>query len=336
MDQHRLGITLVVDQARRLIGTVTDGDIRRAILAKIDLQAPVGTLLARKAGTPYANPITALAGTERGICLRLLQDHNILHLPLLDAHGRVAELLALDDFLPDRMVPLQAIIMAGGAGRRLQPLTDETPKPMLPVGNRPIMEIIIERLRASGIRRVSVALHHRAEQITRHFGNGEDFGVEMKYVTEDRPLGTAGSLALLEPLRETLLVINGDILTQVDFRAMAAYHREHRADLTVGVTRFELQVPYGVVECEESLVRSLREKPVMVFFVNAGIYLIEPEVQRYVPNGRRFDMPDLIQSLLDGGRSVVSFPIHETWLDIGSPEDYRRAQYAGHGLKQGT
>ena len=168
--------------------------------------------------------------------------------------------------------------------------------------------------------------HHKLAKIVDHFGDGAAFGVQMGYVTEDRPLGTAGGLGLMTPPEETTLVINGDILTQVDFRAMLAYHREHRAELTVAVGQYDLQVPYGVVECDGAAVQRLTEKPRMRFFVNAGIYLLEPSVYALIPKGRRCDMTELIAQLLAERRVVVSFPIHEYWLDIGQPADYREAQ----------
>lgn len=326
LDRSHARIALVVDGERRLVGTITDGDVRRALLANVDLSAPVTVLLARKADTPYARPITAGVGMDRNYYLDLLTTHKILHLPLLDAGQRVVGLVALDEFIPDQMLPLQAVVMAGGEGIRLRPLTDDLPKPMLRVGERPLLEIIIEHLRDTGIKRVNVTTHHRPEKISEHFGDGRDFGVEIAYVPEDRPLGTAGGLGLMEAPQETLLVINGDILTQVDFRAMLAYHREQGADLTVAVSQYGLQVPYGVVECEGARVRRVTEKPALRFFVNAGIYLLEPLVHRFIPCGQRFDMTDLIQCLLDDGRSIVSFPIREYWLDIGDLRDYERAQ----------
>lgn len=326
MDRTRLGIVLVVDDDRRLVGVITDGDLRRALLANVDLGSPVSALLARKAGTPYARPITAPAGADRGTYLRLLRQANSLHLPVLDEEQRVVGLVTLDEFVPDRVLPLQAVIMAGGPGTRLHPLTEETPKPMLPIGERPLMEIIIEQLRDAGIKRVNVTTHHKPEKISEHFGDGREFGVELTYVNEDRPLGTAGGLGLLEPPQETLLVINGDILTQMDLRAMLSYHREHRADLTVAVRQYDVQIPFGVVECEGTTVRRLSEKPNLNFFVNAGIYLLEQVVHRYIPPGERFDMTDVIQRLLEEGRPVVAFPIREYWLDIGQPRDYETAQ----------
>ena len=326
MDRNRLGIILVVDGQRRLIGTITDGDVRRAVLANSDFGRPVTDLLASKAGTRHARPLTAAVGADHRSYLELLKAHRLLYLPLLDEAQRVAGLVALDEFLPDRALPLQAVVMAGGKGSRLHPLTEELPKPMLPVGDRPLMEIIIEQLREVGIHRVNVTTHHQPEKISDHFGDGRRFGVELTYVAEERPLGTAGALGLMKPPEETTLVINGDILTQVDFRAMLAFHREHQADLTLAVRRYDLEVPYGVVECEGQAVRRISEKPALGFFVNAGIYLLEPSVYRYIPGGERFDMPDLVQRLLEARRPVVSFPIREYWLDIGERAQYEQAQ----------
>lgn len=334
MDTNRCGIVLVVDEERRLLGTVTDGDVRRAVLAGYDLKAPVRRLLERKAGTRYAQPITAPADVDPPTALGLLQQHAIAHLPLLDAERRPVDLVTTDDFLPGQELGLQAVIMAGGPGSRLRPLTEDVPKPMLLVGGRPLMEIIIEQLRDAGIRRVNVTTHHRREKITRHFGDGRDFGVEINYVEEDQPLGTAGALGLMAAPTETMLVINGDILTQVGIRAMLEFHREHRSDLTVAVRPYAVQVPYGVIESDGAHVTHLSEKPQLQFFVNAGIYLIEPVVHGYIPSGGRFDMTDLIARLLEAGRTVVSFPLHEYWLDIGQHEDYERAQQDVARLKR--
>lgn len=326
MDANRRGIMLVLDRERRLLGTISDGDIRRAILARLNLDTPVAELLARKAGTPYERPVTARAGQPPAAYRALLQRHSLLYLPLLDQAGCVCGLVALDQLVPGQGLPVQAVVMAGGKGRRLHPLTEELPKPMLPVGDRPLMEIIIEQLREVGIRRVNVTTHHQPEKISEHFGDGRKFGVELTYVAEERPLGTAGALGLMKPSEETILVINGDILTRVDFRAMLAFHREHQADLTVAVRQYDLEVPYGVVECEGQAVRKISEKPVLGFFVNAGIYLLEPSVIRHIPSGQHFDMTDLMQRLLDAGRPVVSFPIREYWLDIGEHAQYEQAK----------
>ena len=325
-DAIRSGIILVVDIDRRLLGTVTDGDVRRAILADISLDEPVSELLARKAGTPYAKPITGMVGTDRSALMKILQEHKILHLPLVDRERRVVDLLQLSDLVTDHERPIEAVIMAGGFGSRLRPLTNEMPKPMLPVGDRPLLEIIVDQLRDAGIKHVKIAVHHGSEKIAEHFANGKAFGVDISYATEDRPLGTAGALGLIERPKETTLVINGDILTQVDFRAMLNFHREHHADLTVAVHRWDFQVPYGVVECDGATVRGLAEKPQLKFFVNAGIYLLEPVTYQHIPSGEPYDMTDLIARLLERSRPVVAFPIREYWIDIGEHADYQQAQ----------
>ena len=326
MDVSRIGIVVVVDEERRLLGTITDGDVRRAVLANIDLELPAGILLAQKSDTRYMEPIAAPEDADRDILLQLLKQHDIHHLPLVDQDQRVVAVVRLDDFLPDEGSSLQAVIMAGGSGVRLRPLTEDLPKPMLPIGGQPLMEIIVQQLRDAGIKNLNVAVHHRHQKITEHFGDGRGFGVDISYVTEDRPLGTAGSLGLMKFPDETVLVINGDILTQVDFRAMLAYHREQHADLTVAVQRHDFQVPYGVVECDGAVIRSLVEKPSLKFLVNGGIYLLEPAVYNFIPNGKPYDMTDLIQRLVEEGRQVVAFPIHEYWMDIGQHEDYEQAQ----------
>ena len=326
MDHSGLGIVLIVDDERHLIGTVTDGDLRRAMLSHIGLGESAKVILERKAGSAFSNPITARVGEEHNVYLEILRQHGILHLPIVDEEGRVVGLITRDEFMPGQVLPLQAVVMAGGLGTRLFPLTKNVPKPMLPVGDRPLLEIIIEQLRDSGIKHVNITTHHKGEKIVEHFGDGSAFGIELEYVAEHRPLGTAGGLGLIKLPNEPTLVINGDILTQVDFRSMLAFHYEQHAEATMAVRRYDLQVPYGVVECEGSHICSLREKPQLSFFVNAGIYLIEPSVYSYIPNGQRFDMTDLIQRLLSAGKSVASFPIREHWLDIGQHSDYEQAQ----------
>lgn len=326
MDRSRLGIVLVVDEERRLIGTITDGDLRRAMLARIGLERSLDTIFERKIGSAYAKPIAVPAGKPRSEYLHVLHQHNILHVPVLDEGGGVVGLVSRDEFLPTPLLPLQAVIMAGGQGARLFPLTEHVPKPMLPVGEQPLLEIIIKQLRDSGITRVNVTTHHCGEKIEQHFGDGRELGVDLNYIVEDRPLGTAGGLGSMEAPRETTLVINGDILTRVNFQAMYAFHRAQGADLTVAVRQYDVQVPFGVIECEGAVVRRLREKPVLSFFVNAGIYLLEPVVYQHLVTGQRMDMTDLIQLLLDRSCPVASFPIREGWLDIGQPAEYEQAQ----------
>jgi dTDP-glucose pyrophosphorylase len=324
LTQNSRRIVLITDDARRLLGTITDGDIRRAILDGFSLDSLSSELLTRKIPY-YRQPLTALFHTPPEILKQLMLERDVQQIPLLDENDCVVGLVTLEDVMPSNL-QLDAVIMAGGFGTRMRPLTENLPKPMLPIGGQPIMERIIAQLRQVGIEQVNVTTYYKPEKIKDHFGNGSEFGVNINYVAEDTPLGTAGSLSLLEPPRQTVLVMNGDILTQVDFRAMLDYHREHRAALTVAVRQFEMTVPYGVVESHEGFVQRVREKPTYPFMVSAGIYLLEPITYQSIPHGQRFDMPDLINNLLQNGQAVASFPILEYWLDIGQHADYERAQ----------
>lgn len=322
LDAAGTGVLLVAGPNRRLVGVLTDGDLRRAILGGAALDAPALPFVSRE-------PLTAAPGAGPDAVLELL-DHGrefaVHHLPVVADDGVVLGLWLRSDIVRTAGSDLRAMIMAGGYGTRLRPLTEATPKPMLPVGDRPLLELTIERLRAAGIRHVGVATHYLAERITQHFGDGSAFGVEISYFPEEQPLGTAGALRALPDDGEPLLVLNGDVLTGVNFARMLAFHRECGAELTMGVREHVMEVPYGVVDCAGSRVLGIREKPRQRHLVNAGIYLLEPGVRRLVPDDLRFDMPDLIGRLLEAGRSVAAFPILEYWLDIGRPADYARAQ----------
>jgi dTDP-glucose pyrophosphorylase/CBS domain-containing protein len=326
IDKNSKGIAFVVDADLHLLGSVSDGDIRRAILNGVSLGVTVQVMLDERRLAGGHGPITAKAEDSAADLLRLMNEHEIRQVPVLDSEGHILRVAFLGDLVRDYELPINAVVMAGGFGTRLRPLTDNTPKPMLPIGDRPILEWTIEQLKKTGIHHISLTTHYKPEAISGHFGNGDDFGVEIDYVHEETPLGTAGALGLLGKVDGPLLVMNGDILTHVDFRTMLDYHRAHKACLTVGVRQYELQVPYGVLECSGAKVCKVSEKPQLNFLVNAGIYLIEPEALEYIPRGRNFDMPDLIQSLIGDKRTVVSFPILEYWLDVGRPADYATAQ----------
>lgn len=326
IDKNGKAIILITDKDRLLLGTVSDGDIRRAILAGIDMNTPISEILKHKKNTVYPKPVTALVGTSRSKLLKLMEKQVVRQIPLLDAEGHVVDLVTWEDLLPTQKAPLQAVIMAGGFGTRLRPLTDDTPKAMLPVNGKPMMELILDQLREADIQNVNVTTHYKHEKITSYFGDGNNFGVKLNYVKEDHPLGTGGGLGLMDAPDQTLLVINCDILTQIDFHAMLLYHLEYNAQMTVAVRQYGFQVPYGVIECEGEVVQNLVEKPYYDFFINAGIYLLEPSVYRYINSGEKFNMTDLIGWLLKAKEKVVSFPIVNYWLDIGKPADYKKAQ----------
>jgi len=326
IDRSGKGIALVLSDEDYLIATVTDGDIRRAVLAGLNLNLPV-TQLVEGRGKPFQEaPVTANAEATDAELLHTMTEKGLRQIPVLDTEGRVTNVILLSDLVKEYELPLRAVVMAGGFGTRLRPLTEDIPKPMLPLGTRPLLEMIVEGLRDAGIRQVNVTTHYKGEVIADHFKDGQDFGVDIRYVKEDKPLGTAGALSLLEESDEPLLVINGDILTRVDFRSMLNFHREHNADLTVAVRQYEFNVPYGVILTDGVSVTGISEKPVVKQYINAGIYLLSPAVRRGIPNGQHYDIPDLIQFLLKEGRSVVCFPIREYWLDIGQADQYDQAQ----------
>lgn len=322
LDRGGMGVLIVADAERKLLGVMTDGDFRRAILRSVPGTDPCIAIATRA-------PVIAPPNVTAPEALDLM-DHSrkflINQLTLVDEMGRVAGLILRSDLMTSTDPEIHAIVMAGGFGLRLRPITTDTPKPMLSIGDRPVMEHMLNHLRNSGIHRVNVTTHYRPEKIVDYFGDGKDFGLDIKYVPEERPLGTAGALGLLQRPEEPLLVINGDILTRVDFGALIAYHREHAADMTVAVRRYDVHVPYGVIECEGAYVKGISEKPTLNFFVNAGIYLLEPSVHAHIPVGRPFDMTELIEALLAAGKPVATFPVHEYWLDIGQHADYERAQ----------
>jgi dTDP-glucose pyrophosphorylase len=320
IDGNMTGLALIVDGDRRLLATVTDGDLRRAVLGGVDLDGSISLLLADRSGA-----VTAGAGTGSDALLRLMEERDVRHVPLLDVDGRVVDVALLTELVKDYRLPLKAVVMAGGFGARLGNLTAETPKPMLPIAERPLLELIVGQLRDAGIGHVAVTTHYLPETIRQHFGDGSAFGVEIHYVDEREPLGTAGGLGLLTDSDEPVLVMNGDVLTRIDIRSFVAFHEEHRAAATVAVLPYELRIPYGVVEISGVAVAGITEKPLLRRFVNAGIYLLSPAARRMLPRGERYDMTDLIARLVAEGCQVVAFPLREYWLDIGETTAYEQA-----------
>lgn len=321
-----VSLALLVDNDGKLVSVLTDGDVRRGILHRLSLDAPISDLLPIKEQMPNARAVTASAGTDHKALLAIMQEKGVRQLPLLDEQDRLVDIVLLRELLPEVTSELQAVIMAGGLGKRLWPLTEEVPKPMLPVGGRPLLERIVAQLQQAGIHQLNITTHYKAEKIVDHFGTGSAFGVDINYVNEDQPLGTGGALRLMPRQETPILVVNGDVLTGIDYRQMLEYHREHAADLTVAVNLHAIQVPYGVIDSSGSHVTGLREKPELQLFVNAGIYLLEPDVYRFIPEKEHFNMTEVIEELLKAGRTVISFPIREYWIDIGQHQDYEQAQ----------
>jgi dTDP-glucose pyrophosphorylase len=316
-------LALVVDADGRLVGLATDGDLRKAILRGVSLEAPVEQAM-------NATPLVAERNLSSGAALVLMRRRSIRQLPLVDAERRVVDLLFLDDLVGPPSLPNAAVIMAGGEGKRLRPLTESTPKPLLRVGGKPLLEIMIERLRASGIHKVLLVLHYKSHMIKEHFGDGARLGVRIEYHYEDAPRGTAGSLheALKYPgfTDHPLLVINGDILTKCNFKEMLDFHTERRAHMTVGTVPYTVDLPYGILEVDGARLAGVKEKPSIDFVINSGIYVVDPLVLVAMGHGAVKDMPELIADVMSRDRRVVAFPIREYWLDVGRLDDFHKAE----------
>lgn len=321
IDEGGLGIALVVDVQGRLQGVVTDVDLRKAILGNIPLDAPVSRIMS-------CNPLVGHCNDSRDTLLLRLNERAVRQLPIVDEDGRVLGLELLADLLAPRRRANKAVIMAGGLGERLRPLTSDTPKPMLKVGDVPLLRTIVETLRLAGVRKVYVMVRYLADKI-RDYLAALDLGVEFVCVDEPEPLGTCGSLRLLprDDFDEPVIVMNGDILTKINFEHLLDYHVSTSAVATLAAVNQSFQLPYGVVELQGQWVTGLREKPVISNYINAGVYVLDPAMLELVPP-RRFDMPDLLSEALARGMQVGCFPVREFWMDIGQMHDYRRAQDA--------
>ena len=314
-------IALVTDADGRLAGVVTDGDVRRALLRGLTLDGIVDDAMNRK-------PVVAPPDVTRESALAVMRSRVLRHLPLVAEDGRLVDLLTLQEVeAPPARLPTTAVIMAGGEGKRLRPLTDDTPKPLLHVGGRPILEILIERLRASGIADIVLAVRHMSQMIRDRLGDGSRLGVRIEYVEEPSPLGTMGALRLLrERPSAPFFVVNSDILTKCDFRAMWEFHgRQDGCLLTVGVSLHQVDIPYGEFTLRGGRVLTVEEKPRKEFPVNAGIYVLSPAAVDAIPPDSCFDATDLIRELLASGRQVAGYVIREYWLDVGRHPDLERA-----------
>jgi len=313
-------IALVVDGGGKLLGTVSDGDVRRAILAGVPLDQSVRAIM-------KSTPTTIVKGESRLTALLKMKELLIRHIPVIKTDGTLIGLETLSNLLYLDLMPNTVLLMAGGLGTRLGELTKDSPKPLLQVGPKPILEIILENFMEYGFRRFYVSLNYKGEMIQDYFGDGRRFGVDIQYIWERQRLGTAGALSLLpERPKHPLVVMNGDILTRMNFRQMLDFHESQRALATMAVKEYSFQVPYGVVRIQDGThMISLDEKPLQNFFISAGIYILEPELLGLVPKDTPYDMPELFQTLLRQNHLPAVFPVHEYWLDIGQRPDFDRA-----------
>ena len=320
LDLYALRIVLVVDENNQLLGSVTDGDIRRGLLKGQDLHASVESIMHT---TPYSIDEGSL--TDRQI-FEIMREKRYLALPIIK-NGQLVNIITLDDLIRTKRKENPVFIMAGGFGTRLRPLTDKCPKPMLPIGGKPLLETIILSLKEQGFYKFYISTHYLPEIIKNHFGNGKNFDIQIQYVHENEPLGTGGALSLL-PRQEVdlpFIMINGDVLTNMNFSKLIDFHISQNAVATMCVREFQYQIPYGVVNSEKNNIQSMTEKPSYYFDINTGIYVISPELLEQV-EAQFIGMPTILEQQIGKSQKVVSYPIHEYWLDIGQMEDYNRAQ----------
>ncbi|MBO6948122.1 MAG: nucleotidyltransferase family protein [Rhodospirillales bacterium] len=313
-------IAVVTDGDDRLAGTITDGDVRRALLRGLDFETPAAEIM-------NAAPLTAGEDTDREWIKDQMLTRKLRQIPLVDAEKRIVGLAHLRDFTAgDDGRDNRVVLMAGGLGERLRPLTNATPKPLLSIGDKPLLQRILESFIAEDFRHFYMSVNYKAETIKDMFGDGARWDADIRYLEEDRKLGTAGALQLIKERPDApLIVMNGDLITKVSFRDILDYHNQQEAAATMCVREYDLQVPFGVVDLDGNEIRAIDEKPVHRFFVNAGIYVINPDVIDLIPEGAYKDMTELFDTLIANGKKVTAFPIHEYWLDIGRADDLKRA-----------
>ena len=311
---------LIVDEAENLKGTVTDGDIRRGMLRSLGLDDPVEQIMNR-------SPQVLRRGQEQGDTIQMMTALHVNLIPILDDGDRVVGLEVLDQFAgPGKPCENWVVLMAGGLGTRLRPVTDTMPKPLVRVGNKPLMETTLESFISQGFSRFYISVNYKSEMIRKHFGDGGKWNVEIRYVEEDKRMGTAGALRLLSGLPDApLIIMNADVLTRINFGDLLTYHHHHDSRATMCVREYNHRVPFGVVQIDEHRITGIDEKPIQICFVNAGIYVLAPEMIDLIPEDERYDMTTLFERIIEAGHSTAVFPIREYWVDVGRMDDLDQA-----------
>lgn len=320
-------IVLVVDGSKRLLGTITDGDIRRSLLRNCTMETSIDEIMNR-------NPRVAALGENEAVIKERMIKYSLLQMPIVD-DDKVIQGLEIISYIDEKKIHNNPVlIMAGGFGKRLRPYTEDIPKPLLKVGSKPILETILKQFIECGFHQFYISTHYKAEMIREYFGNGDKWGVKIHYIHEDTPLGTAGALGLLPKDLPDLPIVmmNSDLLTAVNYGDLLKFHQEQSGVASACVREYDFQVPYGVIEREGYRIKSIIEKPIHKFFVNAGIYVLEPVLVKKVDGKDYLDMPALLEQCIKSGDQVNMFPVHEYWLDMGRIKDYEQAQTEIHGL----
>jgi len=317
LNKGAIKIAIVLDKNDNFLGTISDGDIRRAILKGYSLEDEINNIYNKKA-------VTASVNTPKEKLISLCVENSIYQIPIIE-HNKLVDIAILDELLKPKEYQNKVVLMVGGLGSRLRPLTDDIPKPLLKVGDKPILETIIENFKKYGFKNFIFCLNYKSDMIKEYFKDGSKFGVNIEYVLENKRMGTAGALSLIQKPKEPFFVMNGDLLTNINFESMLEYHIQNNSIATMGVREYDFQVPYGVVNMKDNKIMSIEEKPIHKFFVSGGIYLLDPQVLDIIPQ-QFYDMPNLFEELIKQNKNVISFPIQEYWLDIGRIEEYEKAQ----------
>lgn len=319
IDSGDMRIALIVDENYKLLGTISDGDIRRAFLKGASIDDNIEDII-------HKNFTYAKVGDSKEKIIKLAKYNQVYQIPIVDEDFVLTGIEEINDLIISNEYDNKVVLMVGGLGTRLKPLTDETPKPLLKVGNKPILETIIENFANYGFKYFLLSVNYKSEMIESYFGDGKQFGVNIEYIHEDQRMGTAGALSLMkEKLTDDFFVMNGDLLTNINYEHLLNYHKKDNAVATMCVREYDFQIPYGVVNVENSHITSIDEKPLHKFFVNAGIYMLNPSVIQNIPDNQFFDMPTLFEQLIEKKEKIISFPIREYWLDIGEIEEYKKA-----------
>lgn len=320
LDDVAIQIVLVCDQSNVLIGTLSDGDIRRGLLKGLELSSPIESIIHR-------NPLVVPETLTRDLVLQLMTANKVRQVPIVDVENRVIGLHLWDELAEKVERPNIMVIMAGGKGTRLRPHTKSCPKPMLEIAGKPMLEHIIERAKSEGFERFILSIHYLGHIIENHFGNGAGFGVQISYLREDSPLGTAGALSLLEENPSLPFVVtNGDVMTDIRYGELLDFHSRHLADATMAVRLHEWQHPFGVVQMRGIEITGFEEKPISRTHINAGVYALSSEALRHLSRGMPCDMPTLFERLQTNGLKTIAYPMHEPWLDVGRPDDLEHAR----------
>ena len=320
IDIGAMKIALVVDSADKLIGTLTDGDIRRGLLRGLGMEDEIRDIY-------NPNPVVADINEKKERIIELAVSKKVYQIPLVNAAFRVVKLAEIDHLLEREKHANCVVLMAGGLGQRLRPLTEDTPKPMLKIGGRPILENVIRKFIKNGFSNFYISLNYKGEKIKEYFGDGKSLGVNISYIEEKRKMGTAGALSLIKDKPSMpVIVMNGDILTGMNFDELLDFHIRREASATMCIREYDMEVPFGVVGLNQSNIVSIEEKPVQQFYVNAGIYVLNPEILDYIPADTSIDMTSIFENLVKENQTILSYPIREYWMDIGKPEDFKKAE----------